>query len=157
MHPKCWTMVELQNFGCTQSFKRLKTGCTPWKLTLISHGAPCIKLWNDLISFTLFCFASFYAWSQNPTWGPNRNTHWYQKLQKLQYPFFMTLITLLWLSVVALFWQHVFTRSVQQMIKAPVKVNPFSVVLLSDWSGLLCTDQSISGMLSVHWQIKCLF
>ena len=32
--------------------------------------------------------------------------------------------------------------------KAPVKVNPFSVFLLSDWSGLLCTDQSISGRTS---------
>ena len=30
-------------------------------------------------------------------------------------------------------------------IKAPVKVNPFSVFLLSDWSGLLCTDQIIFG------------
>ena len=49
---------------------------------------------------------------------------------------FMTLITLLWPSI-ALFWQHVFTRSVQQKIKAPVTVNPFSVFLLSDWSGLL--------------------
>ena len=49
---------------------------------------------------------------------------------------------------IALFLQHVFTRSVQQKIKAPVKVNPFSVVLLSDWSGLLCTDQSISGRTS---------
>ena len=58
---------------------------------------------------------------------------------------FMTLITL-WLSI-ALFW-YVFTRSVQQKIKAPVKVNPFSVVLLSDWSGQLCTDQSISGRTS---------
>ena len=38
---------------------------------------------------------------------------------------FMTLITLLWFSI-ALFWQHVFTRIVQQKIKAPVKVNPFS-------------------------------
>ena len=57
---------------------------------------------------------------------------------------FMTLITLLWLSI-ALFWQHVLTRSVQQKIKAPVKVNSFSVVLLSDFVGWLCwglTSQS---------------
>ena len=62
-----------------------------------------------------------------------------------------------------------FTRSVLQKVKAPVKVNPFPVFLLYDWSGLLCTDQSISGrtsprlheyktyydMLAV--QINCLF
>ena len=66
-------------------------------------------------------------------------------------------------------WQNVFTRRVQQKIKAPVKVNPFSVFLLSDWSELLCTYQSISGRTSSRlyeyktfydkhsFKIKCLF
>ena len=43
-------------------------------------------------------------------------------------------------------------------MKTPVKVNPFSMISFSDWSGLLCTDQSICGklhavlLLDILWQ-----
>ena len=156
--PKCWTIemrqIELHNFGCIQNvklprvtlnFKCLKPGCTPWKLNLLSQGAPCIKLWNFLISFTLFCFCFILCMVTEFHMRPQQKC---TLISKVAIPLiFMTLITLLWLSI-ALFWQHVVTRSVQQKIKALVKVNPFSVVLLSDWLGLLFTDQSISGRTS---------
>ena len=51
----------------------------------------------------------------------------------LQYPYFYdTYHTFMTLSLYC--FDNVFTRRVQQKIKAPVKVNPFSVFLLDDWS-----------------------
>ena len=150
MHPECWTTEtrmhpdgwalefwmhpEWKNYpGCILNVKCLKPGCTPWKLNLISQGAPYF--------FHTFLFCFILCMVTESHMRPQQKC---TLISKVAIPLiFMTLITLLWLSI-ALFW-HVFTRSVQQKIKAPVKVNPFSVVLLSDWSRLLCTDQSISG------------
>ena len=75
---------------------------------------------------------------------------------------FMTLITLLWLSI-ALFWQHVFTRSMQQKIKAPVKVYPFSVVCFligQDYCALTsqCLAEQAPGCMNIrHFMTSSLF
>ena len=87
-------------------------------------------------------------------------TEMHIELSKIAIPLiFMILITLLWLSIV-LFWQHVVTRSVQQKIKAPVKVNPFFCVFafwlfrtVVHWSGNIWQNKlQALWILDILWQ-----
>ena len=150
----CILTVELQNLGCIRNVKLPRvhpehqtSETRVHSLKVKSHKLGCtlhlIMKFPYFFHTFLFCFILYMV-----TESHMRPQQKCTLISKVPIPLiFMTLITLLWLSI-ALFWQYVFTRSAQQKIKAPVKVNPFSVFLLSDWSGLLCTDQSISGRTS---------
>ena len=137
---RIYDVLWMSNYpGCTLNFELQKPGCI---LKVRSHKHLALNYKKKILSHF-----SVLLHFMHGHWIPNEAPMVCTEYQKLQYPYcvrLMTLVTLLWLSV-ALFWQHVFTRSVPQKIKAPLKVNPFSVFLFSDWSGLSCTDQSISG------------
>ena len=151
MHLECWTTetrMHPDNFGCIQNVKLhrvhpefLTSETRVHTLKVKSHkpGCTCIKIMKFTYFFHIFCFASFYALSRNPTWGPNRNAHWYQKSQ---YPnFYDTHHTFMNLCCIVLtcFTQDACSRISKRLLK---------LILLSDWSGLLCTVQSISGRTS---------
>ena len=108
---------KMENYpGRTLNFKRLKPGCTPCK----SHKPGCIKLWNFLIFFHTFLFCFVLCMVTESQMGPEKK---HVDIKRCNTPnFYDTYHTFMILYCIVM--TTCFTRSVQQKIKAPVKVNP---------------------------------